>query len=159
MNKNTAKMAATDSVYGSLATCYFTIDGNRYLMMNLHKFESKVAVNLVKVPILGQIQEGNKPAGTKNTWNGTAHYNQSALRMWMKRYKETGVMTPLTIQTTNEDEGTTVGRQTITHTGCLIDSLILAKYEAGENVLTEDISGTFEDWDMPEQFKELAGSR
>ncbi|MCL2488369.1 MAG: phage tail tube protein [Oscillospiraceae bacterium] len=159
MATKAAKMKATDSVYGALATCWVTLDGNRYNMMNLYKFESKTGITLAEVPILGEVQKGHKPAGTKNTWTGTAHYNQSAFRAWLKNYKETGILTPFTIQVTNEDKGTTVGRQTITHTGCLIDTLVLAKYEAGENVLDEDISGTFEDWDMPEKFKELPGSR
>jgi len=154
-----AKMKATDSVYGSLATCYVTLDGDRLNLMSLYKFESKSEVNIADVPILGQVQKGHKPAGMKNTWTGTAHYNQSNFRKWLQRYKDTGVLTPFEIQVTNEDPGSTVGRQTVTHTGCLINSMIIAKYEAGENVLDEDIAGTFEDWNMPESFRDLPGTR
>lgn len=49
------------------------------------------------------------------------------------------------------------GRQTITHTGCLIDSSILAKFDAGDSLLDEELSGTFDGWDMPEEFTELSG--
>ena len=43
------------------------------------------------------------------------------------------------------------------HTGCLIDSSILAKFDAGDTLLDEELSGTFDDWDMPEEFNTLSG--
>ena len=150
-------MNATDAVYGSLAEVYVTIDGNRYNMMQLYEFESKYSLNVVDVPILGRVTKGKKPAGGEGTWSGTAHYNQSVFRKWMLKYKNTGEMIPFDIQVSNEDKGSKAGRQTITHTGCLMDEIILAKYAAGDDVLDEDISGTFDDWDMPEEFALLDG--
>ena len=75
----------------------------------------------------------------------------------MLHYKKTGELIPFDIQVTNEDPSSRAGRQTITHTGCLIDELTLAKYAAGDEILDEDISGTFDDWDMPEEFNLLDG--
>lgn len=151
------QMYANDAVYGSLAEVYVTMDGNRYNMMQLYDFESKVSLNLADVPILGRVQMGKKPAGFEGTWSGTAHYNQSVFRAWMLHYKKTGELIPFDIQVTNEDPSSKAGRQTITHTGCLIDELTLAKYAAGDEILDEDISGTFDDWDMPEEFNLLDG--
>lgn len=150
-------MNAQDAVYGSLAECYVTIDGERYNMMQLYEFESSASINTVDVPILGRTGKGKKPGGWEGTWSGTAHYNQSVIRRWFLNYCKTGVMTPFEIQVTNEDPSSAAGRQTITHTGCLIDSLILAKYNADEEILDEDISGTFDDWDMPQEFTPLNG--
>ena len=151
------QMNVNDSVYGSLAEVYVTMDGNRYNMMQLYDFESKISINIVDVPILGRVQMGKKPAGFEGTWSGTAHYNQSVFRAWMLHYKKTGELIPFDIQVTNEDPSSRAGRQTITHTGCLIDELTLAKYAAGDEILDEDISGTFDDWDMPEEFNLLDG--
>lgn len=72
-------------------------------------------------------------------------------------YQKTGVMPYFEIQVSNEDPTSAVGRQTIIHRGCLCDTFTLAKFQAGEELLEEDISGTFESWDMPEAFKELEG--
>lgn len=155
----TVKMDPKDVVYGSLAECYVTIDGNRYNFMQLHEFESKMEINLVEVPILGRVTKGTKATQTKGTWTGTAYYNSSILRKWLLSYKRTGVLIPFDIQISNEDPSTQVGRQTVIHRGCLVDSLILAKFVAGEDILNEDISGTFDDWDMPETFRELPGMR
>lgn len=150
-------MQANDAVFGGLAECYVTIDGERYNMMQLYEFESTYEVNLVDVPILGRVTKGTKPAGGSGTWSGTAHYNQSVFRRWMLHYKNTGEMTPFTIQVTNSDPSSQAGRQTIILTGCLIDSLILAKFNADEELLDEDLSGTFDDWQMPETFAVMQG--
>ena len=154
---NGAIMEAKDAVYGSLAECFITINGRRYNFMNLIDFESKWEVTISDVKILGKVGLGHKAAGGKGTWKGTAHYNQSVLREMANTYQKTGVMPYFTIQVSNEDPTSAVGRQTVIHNNCLCDSFILAKFKAGEEILDEDLSGTFESWDMPEKFKELDG--
>lgn len=154
---NNPIMSAKDAVYGSLASCFVTIDGRRLNFMTLTEFESKWEMNISDVPILGKVGMGHKVAGGKGTWSGKAHYNQSHFRSVADTYQKTGVMPYFEIQVTNEDPTSAVGRQTIIHKDCLIESVILAKFQAGEEILEEDLSGTFESWDMPEQFRDLAG--
>ena len=154
---NNAIMNAKDAVYGSLAQCYITIDGKRYNFMSLTEFESKWEVNLVDVPILGQVNMGHKAAGGKGTWSGKAHYNTSVFRKIANTYQKTGVMPYFEIQVSNEDPTSSAGRQTIILRGCLAETFTLAKVKAGEELLDEDMSGTFESWDMPETFNDLDG--
>lgn len=150
-------MKPNDAVQGSMAECYVTLDGNRYNMMQLYDFESSASINLIKVAILGRSGKGSKASGWSGTWSGTAHYNQSVFRRWFLHYKKTGELTPFEIQVSNEDPSSAAGRQTITHSGCLIDNIILAKFNADDELLDEEISGTFDDWDMPEEFNLLDG--
>jgi hypothetical protein len=150
-------MNAKDAVYGSLASCYATINERRFNFMNLTEFESKWEMKISDVPILGKVGMGHKSAGGKGTWKGKAHYNQSHFRVLADEYQKTGVMPYFEIQVTNEDPTSAVGRQTIIHRDCLFESVILAKFQAGEEILEEDLSGTFESWDMPETFRDLAG--
>lgn len=150
-------MNAKDAVYGSLAECFITVDGNRYNFMSLTEFESKWEVNITEVAILGKVGMGHKSAGGKGTWSGTAHYNQSIFRKIAYDYQKTGVMPYFEIQVTNEDPSSSIGRQTIIHHDCLCDTFILAKFQAGEELLDEELSGTFESWDMPETFTTITG--
>ena len=150
-------MNAKDAVYGSLAECFVTIGDNRYNFLSLTEFESQWEVNVTEVPILGKVGMGHKAAGGKGTWSGTAHYNQSIFRKIADAYQKTGVMPYFEIQVTNEDPTSAVGRQTIIHHDCLCDTFTLAKFQAGEELLEEDLSGTFESWDMPESFAVLDG--
>ncbi len=152
-----ATMNAKDAIYGGLEECFITIDGRRYNFMNMTDFESKWDVNITDVPILGKVGMGHKSAGGKGTWKGTAYYNQSHFRVMADNYQKTGVMPYFEIQVSNEDPNSSVGRQTIIHRDCLCDSFILAKFEAGEETMSEELSGTFESWDLPEKFKELEG--
>ncbi len=154
---NNATMDARDAVYGGLAECFVTINGRRLNFMSMTSFESKWETTITDVPILGKVGMGHKSAGGKGTWSGTAHYNQSHFRQMADTYQKTGIMPYFEIQVSNEDPGASVGRQTIIHRGCLCDSFILAKFEAGEEIMDEELSGTFESWDMPEKFKELEG--
>ena len=118
---NAPVMEANDAVSGSMAECYVTIDGNRYNMMQLYSFESSAKVNSQDVKILGRTGIGKKPTGWSGSWKGTAHFNQSVFRRWFLTYCKTGRMTPFEIQVSNEDPSSSAGRQTITHTGCLIE--------------------------------------
>lgn len=155
---NSAIMNANDAVYGSLAECFVTIGGRRLNFMTMTEFESKWEVNISDVPVLGKVGMGHKAAGGKGTWSAKAHYNQSHFRELAREYQRTGVMPYFDIQVSNEDPTSAVGRQTITHSGCLCDKFTLAKFQAGEEILDEELSGTFENWDMPEKFAELSGT-
>lgn len=153
----TATMKAKDSVSGSLARCFVTIDGNRYNFMQMIDFEAKLDKTKVEVPILGRMAKGNKAVGVKITWTGTAHYNQSVMRKLLKKFAETGEDTYFDIQVENEDPTSAVGVQIVTLTDCNIDGGVLAKFDANSDTLTEEISGTAEGWDMPEEFELLDG--
>ena len=132
-------MNAKDAVYGSVAECFITIDDNRYNFMMLTEFESQWEVNVVEVPILGKVGMGHKAAGGKGTWSGTAHYNQSIFRKIADNYQKTGMMPYFEIQVSNEDPTSAAGRQTIVHHDCLCDTFILAKFQAGEEILDEEL--------------------
>lgn len=148
---------AKDTIAAKLAECFITIGTRRYNFMQMIDFEAKIEKNKIEVPILGQTGNGNKASGWAGTFTGTAHYNQSIMRKMLLEYKKTGVDTYFEIQVTNEDPTTKVGRQTTIFTGCNLDGGILAKFDADGEYLDEEIEGTFEDWSMPESFKNLAG--
>ncbi len=154
---NNAIMNAKDAVYGSMAECFITIEGDRYNFMSLTEFESKWETKITDVNILGKVGKGHKAAGGNGTWSGKAHYNQSIFRKIADQYQKTGVMPYFEIQVTNEDPTSSVGRQTVVHHDCLCDTFTLAKFQSGEDLLEEDLSGTFETFDLPETFQMLQG--
>ena len=61
------------------------------------------------------------------------------------------------IQISNEDPTSGAGRQTMILIDCNIDGGILAKFDADGEYLDEDMDFTFEDFKMPEAFKDLDG--
>ena len=153
----TALMRGQDAISAKLATCFVTVEGTRYNFMQMIDFEAKMEKNKQEVPILGQTGTGNKSSGWKGTFNGTAHYNQSIFRNLLLRYKKTGEDIYFDIQVTNEDPTSAAGKQTVILTGCNLDGGTLTKFDADGEYLDEDVEGTFEDWTMPNKFKNLPG--
>jgi hypothetical protein len=154
---NNVTMKSRDTISAKLAECFITINGNRYNFMQMIDFEAKVDKKKTKVPILGRIMEGNKTVGLSGTFSGTAHYNQSIFRQALLEYKNTGIDAYFEIQVTNEDPESAAGRQTLVFMDCNTDGGILSKFDADGEYLDEEISGTFEDFKMPESFALLNG--
>ena len=151
-------MHSRDAVYGSEAKCFVTLNGRRMNFLHLTDFEGITTINSQQVKILGKVGFGNKAAGMNGKWKATAHFNQSHFRVIADHYQKTGEMPYFEIQVTNQDRTATVGRQTIIYKDCLITGdVILSKFQAGDQILDEEISGTFESFDMPEKFNDLEG--
>ena len=150
-------MHAKDTVSASLAECYVTLERKRYNLMQAINLEANFEKNKTEVPILGKTGKGNKATGWTGTGSATFHYNTSVFRMLMYRYKETGEDVYFDIQVTNEDPTSAVGRQTVILKDCNVDGGILAKFDADAEYLDEDMDFTFEDFEIPEQFKLLQG--
>ncbi len=150
-------MRGKDTVFASLAECFVTINGRRYNFMQAINLEAKFEKTKVEVPILGKTGKGNKATGWKGTGSATFHYNTSIFRQMMQQYKDTGEDVYFEIQISNEDKGSAVGRQTIILMDCNIDGGTLAKFDADGEYLDEDMDFTFEDFKMPETFKNLDG--
>ena len=153
------RMKAKDTISAKLAECFVTIDGNRYNFMQAIKLEAKFEKTKVEVPILGKTGKGNRSTGWKGTGSATFHFNTSIFRQMMERFKNTGEDVYFEIQITNEDPTAAVGRQTIVLIDCNTNGGILAKFDADADYLDEDMDFTFEDFKMPETFKELLGMR
>lgn len=150
-------MNAKDSVSASLAECFVTIDGNRYNFMQAINLEANFEKTKTEVPILGKTGRGNKSTGWSGSGSATFHYNTSIFRELLYKFKETGEDVYFDIQITNEDPTSAVGRQTIILKDCNMDGGILAKFDADGEYLDEDMDFTFEDFEMPEKFKNLRG--
>ena len=156
MNGNVV-MKAKDTVFAALAECFVIIGTNRYNFMQAINLEAKFEKTKTEVPILGKTGKGNKATGWKGTGSATFHYNTSIFRQMMLDYKDTGKDTYFEIQIANEDSTSAAGRQTIVLVDCNIDGGILAKFDADGEYLDEDMDFTFEDFKMPEKFKDLDG--
>lgn len=117
---NNATMIASDTISAALAECYATIEGRRYNLMQAINLEAKFDKTKVKVPILGKTGKGNKATGWSGTGSAKFHFNTSIFRQMMLLYKNTGRDIYFEMQISNEDDTSSVGRQTIILTGCNI---------------------------------------
>ncbi len=150
-------MDYTGAVSGALAECFITINDKIYNFMQLVNFESSATKDLNEIPVLGKLMKQHKPGLISGEWSGTAHYNQSIMRELILNYKNTGIDPPFEIQVSNEDPTSAVGRQTVILKHCFSEGGILAKFDAEAEYLDEELSGTFDDFEIPEKFSLLSG--
>ncbi len=150
-------MRAKDTVFAGLAECFVTIGSRRYNFMQAINLEARFEKNKTQVPILGKTGRGNRASGWKGTGTATFHYNTSIFREMMVKYKDTGEDIYFEIQVSNDDPTSNAGRQTMILMDCNIDGGILAKFDADGEYLDEKMDFTFEDFKMPEKFRELDG--
>jgi len=156
---NKVVMRGKDAVSAKLAECFITVSGNRYNFMQAIDFEATFERTKTKVPILGQTGAGNKSTGWRGKGKATFHYNSSVFRDMMLKYKNSGEDVYFEIQVSNFDPASSSGRQTIVFVDCNIDGGILAKFDANGEYLDERLEFTFEDFRMPQKFRQLSGMR
>lgn len=152
-------MHAKDAIAGKLGECWATINGERLRLMTVIKVEASIEKNKTEVPILGKMGKGNKSTGWTGTGSATIHYNSTLFRELLLKFKNTGEDIYFDLQVTNEDPTSSVGRQTVILKDCNLDGGILTKIDADAEYLDEEISFTFEDFEIPEKFADLEGMK
>ena len=154
---NQAIMHAREPIDGRKGSAYATIDGRRYLLFQLKKWDDKLSKNKQEIQRLGTTMAGNRASGVKGTWSASMYYNTDIFRKLMVEYANTGKDFYFDIQITNDDSNSNAGRHTVVYYDCNIDDISLSKLDVDNNILEEDLSGTFERVDMPETFRVLDG--
>ena len=153
----TATMNAGDAITGSLGNCYVTIEGRRFLFLQLISIEAKAEKNKTEVPIMGKTGKGNKATGWKGTGTAKYHYGINKFRELMSRYAKTGEDVYFDMQVMNDDPTTKVGRQIVVLKGCNFNGMTIAKLDADAEYLEDELEFTFEDFEYAETFRNLVG--
>lgn len=150
-------MNAKDSLSAKLAECYVTINNNRYNFMQAINLEATMEKNKVQVPILGKTAKGNKSSGWVGKGKAKFHYNTSVFRKLLRDYKNTGEDIYFDMQIINEDPTSSAGKQSVILIDCNLDGGVIAKFDAEGSFLDEEMSFTFEDFKLVEEFDSLNG--
>lgn len=149
---------AKNILSAKMATCYFVIGGNRYLAMNLTTLESKLQLNKTDVPILGTYSTPKKITGVSGAGKATFYEMSSRFKKLVLDFLKGGPIPYFDIETANEDPQSEAGRQSIVLRNCLFDEISLANFDANGDFLKSDLAFSFEDAEMPEEFKTIEGA-
>lgn len=148
-------MRQDDAINGKSGTGYVTIDGNRYELIQIKNFETDMELEIASFYTLGSLIKKHKVTGMEGKWSGTIFYGTPIFKELVLEFKSTGYFPPIEFQIVNDDPASAAGRQTIVYKHCLPDSVALSKMDLDSEILEEDLSGTFDDFDIPEKFKTL----
>ncbi len=142
-------------VSGAQGELFILLDGRRVPIAQGRKIEAKMEKKKSSIPVLGKSGKKSKTTSWEGKGSLEIYYNTSMFRKLAIDYIKTGKDFYFDIVVTNEDETATIGRQTVIIKGCNLDSVILAKIATEDDTLTEEMDFTFEDVEMPEEFKDM----
>ncbi len=149
-------MRAEDAISGKLGKCFATINGEVHEMMYVKNIEANVEKKKIEVPVLGKTGDQHKAGGWSGSGSMTIYYVTSIFRKMMLEYIKTGKDIYFDILVENDDPtAERVGKQTTILKGVNLDSLPIAKLDIESETLDEEVSFTFNDADMPNEFNPI----
>lgn len=144
----------TDLVTSTEGSAFITVNGKNRYFFEPSKIDASIEFKVVAKRLLGHRMTQHKVVGAEGKGSLTI-YNVSGdtLQIFME-YKKSGIYLPITIQTTNEDPQSTIGRQTVVMRNCVLAKIPVASLDdSSEDLSTVDTDFTFDDVDNLEQFQ------
>jgi hypothetical protein len=140
-------------VSANYAQCFVEIDGTRYTMLMATNFEGKAKPNTKEVYRLGSPVVGHKAQTVVLSFSMTIYKCTEIFDKVMEDFINTGVMPTFTIQTSNEDPATSIGRSTKIYHDCVLDSeLLLSMFDAEGGFVEQTIEGYCDSFSRAEQY-------
>lgn len=145
-------LKASDIPAGSEAVAYIDMNGTIEEFFYAKSIEATAEINKSEVKVMGKRGVQNKATGWTGSGSMTIYYITTIFRNMVLKYAKEGVLPSFKLVITNEDKGTTIGKQTVVLYDCVIDSVNLAKFDVESDALDEDLDFTFSDFDILDSF-------
>ena len=145
-------LKASDIPAGSEAVAYIEVDGKIEEFFYAKSIEATAELNKSEVKVMGKRGVQNKATGWTGSGSMTIYYVTTIFRNILLKYAKEGILPAFKLVITNEDKGTTIGKQTVCLYDCVIDSVNLAKFDVDSDALDEDMDFTFSDFDILDSF-------
>lgn len=142
-----------DLVTGSEGSAYITTDGQNRYFFELSKIEANIEFTVIAKKLLGHRMKQHKVVGAEGKGTVTMYNVSPAALAIYQQYIKEGNTPQISIQTTNEDTGSTIGRRTVVMRNCILAKVPVAYLEDGsEELNTVDSDFTFDDVDELESY-------
>lgn len=149
----------SDAISGKMATAYATINGRVEELFYAKSLEATIEKKKVDVPVLGKTNTPQRSQGWSGSGTLTVYYVTSMFRQLMRKYIQTGQDFWFDLLVTNEQPGSSTGKQTTILKGCNLDSVIATRFDAtSDDMLDEELPFTFHDYDIQDQFNSISGA-
>ena len=142
-----------DVVSGLEGFAQINVNGEMRELFELIELETTIEKHKKEIKVIGRRLDQHKSAGGVGTGSLKFYYITSQFRVLAADYIKTGKDLYFDIIVTNEDPGSSAGKQTIKYTGCNLDSTMLSKIALEEEALEEESDFTFNDFEIIDSFK------
>ncbi|WP_124065729.1 phage tail tube protein [Clostridium sp. E02] len=132
-----------DALNGKAGRAFAVIDGRNVEMFGLKKIQADAEFQESDFKVVGTNLVQKKTSGVSLTGSATVYYGTPEFLNMLRAYLKTGKLPYFTIQITNEDEGSSIGSQTVALYNVKLQKLPIAILDADTEFLTMDISFSF----------------
>ena len=145
-------MAINDAPLSKWAEVYVEKDGNRYKMLMCKEFKAEAELSTQDVPRMGSTIVGKKVTSVTIPFSMTIYKCTEIFDDIVENFIKKGVMPTFTIQCSNEDPSTSIGRTTKVYNDCTLDGNVLLSLAGSEDdYIEQEISGFAGGYTRPEK--------
>lgn len=148
-----AFLLAKDALNGKSGKAFMTKDGQNIELFGLKKVEVTGEVETSDFAVVGTLVNQTKPKGIKYSGTLTVYYGTPAFVEVLEEYRKTGAFPEISLQITNEDKGSSVGKQIIAVYGVMFTKITLALLDDSTDFLQQELPFTFTHFEALERFK------
>lgn len=146
-------LQAKDTINGKYGTAFAVINGSRYELFYLTKFEAKAQQHKSTISRLGAYWDGHKVTGAEGTWTSEMRYMTDVFREMISEAAKNNRTVYFDIHVSNDDPDSDAGRHADVYKNCTLDDVVLSQLDVNNTHLDETLSGTFDDYIPAERFK------
>lgn len=148
-----------DTLNGAAGKAVIIQDGQVKDLFGAKSVKTQAEISSSDMKVIGTKKAQQKPGSVKQTGTMTVYYGTPLFMEMLAQYIRTGVMPYFQLQTTNDDPTTTVGVQTVAYYDCKLTGTIpLSVLDAEADMLTMDVSFTYEDFELLSSFHDPAAT-
>lgn len=148
-----------DTLHGAAGKAVIIQDGQVKDLFGSKNVKTQAEISSTDMKVIGTKNAQQKPGSVKQTGTMTVYYGTPIFLDMLAQYIRNGVMPYFNLQTTNYDPTTTVGTQTVVYYNCKLSGTIpLSVLDAEADMLTMDVSFTYEDFEVLSAFHDPAAT-
>ena len=132
-----------DALNGKSGSAVMTIDGENHELFQMKKFSSNAEFQESDFKVVGTTLVQKKTTGVTLAGTMTIYYGSPYFIKLLQDYLKTGKLPYFTLQITNDDPGTTVGKQIVALYNCKLSKVPVAMLDADTDWLEEEVSFSY----------------
>ncbi|MFT4107602.1 MAG: phage tail tube protein [Lacrimispora sp.] len=143
----------TDLVTGCEGSAFITTDGQNRYFFEMSKIDASIEFTVIAKKLLGHRMKQHKVVGAEGKGTMTLYNVSPAALVVYQQYIKEGKVPQISIQITNEDPSSTIGKRTVVMRNCILAKTPVVYLEDGsEELNTVDTDFTFDDLDDLESY-------
>ena len=145
-----------DALNGKSGSAVMTVDGENHELFQMKKFQSDAEFQESDFKVVGTTLVQKKTTGVTLTGTMTIYYGSPYFIKLLQDYLKTGKLPYFTLQITNDDPGTTVGKQIVALYNCKLSKVPVAMLDADSDWLEEEVSFSYTGLEVLNYFNDPA---